>query len=92
MDFLENNRPKPEDVMPFIKLSAIMGTPPPESMAASKMDSPEEDAAEWEADQPEEEEMPAATAPVEQIVPRQPLPKLDGASVRNMLNRTPAAR
>jgi hypothetical protein len=26
MDFLEANRPKPEDVMPFIKLSAIVGS------------------------------------------------------------------
>ena len=45
MDFLENNRPAPEEVMPFIKISAIVGFQKPKAAAATPapvIDQPEE--------------------------------------------------
>jgi curved DNA-binding protein CbpA len=88
MDFLENNRPKPEDVMPFIKLSAIMGAAPPEA--------PQEETPQQQETEPQAEELepPAAAAAhlEEPVAPRAPLPKLDGASIRSMLNRAQPTR
>jgi curved DNA-binding protein CbpA len=81
MDFLETNRPKPEDVMPFIKLSAIVGSDATEKTEAVKTEV-------------EKTEVPAPAKPeIPKPVPaRAALPKLDGNSVRGMLSRSSSQR
>jgi curved DNA-binding protein CbpA len=111
MDFLEHNRPNPEEVMPFIRPSAIMNggqaeaaeayrsnAPRPETAKAgvAKAEAAELEAAKPEAGKPEDANGDAAQPQL--VATRSPephrasRPKLDGASVRSMLNRTQPTR
>jgi curved DNA-binding protein CbpA len=91
MDFLEANRPDPEEVMPFIKLAAIVGfqAPKPEAVVAASSQEPsveesaieERDDAEIEA---ELEPQPVSSAPTPVA---RAIGKLDGNMIRNMASR-----
>lgn len=97
MDFLEQNRPNPEEVMPFIRPSAIMNGEQADAAEAFRNNAPRPDTAKTEAaksaseppnvqDALQTEEAPVATpAPA-------PIAKLDGASIRNMLHRMQPTR
>ncbi len=106
MDFLEQNRPNPEEVMPFIRLTAIMGGAQAEAAAAARA-TPEPEKAQLAgaesatllANAPEAAAIeskpvePSAVDP-QPVTATQPasLPKLDAASIRNMLNRAQPTR
>lgn len=94
MDFLEANRPDPEEVMPFIKLSAIVGfqVAKPEAPIAIEEPSIEELAAEepaleeLEGAEPEAELEPQPVFSVATPAQRM-IGKLDGNTIRSMAGR-----
>jgi curved DNA-binding protein CbpA len=122
MDFLEHNRPNPEEVMPFIRPSAIMNGGQAQAAEAYRQNAPRPESAKPELHAVEEEATVAESSPAapqantsaanqpegDRPEPRPtrqdthpqpvatrsaepqraPRPKLDGASVRSMLNRT----
>jgi hypothetical protein len=101
MDFLEHNRPNPEEVMPFIRPSAIMNGGQAEAAEAYRSNTPRPEAAKTEATKLEAAKTQpktadAQTAEAQPAVAAEPqassLPKLDGASIRNMLNRVQPTR
>jgi curved DNA-binding protein CbpA len=87
MDFLETKRPDPEEVMPFIKVSAIMGfrQPKPEPVAEEQPPAQEAAAESYEV----LEAVPVARQPVTQVpaLAAPPAAKLDGNAIRSMALR-----
>jgi curved DNA-binding protein CbpA len=86
MDFLEANRPNPEEVMPFIKLTAIVSPEPAEGLDATT------------PPQESEPETPVAPAPgvakSGPVLPqtRTTVSKPEGNAVRSMLGRANSLR
>jgi curved DNA-binding protein CbpA len=102
MDFLETKRPDPEEVMPFIKLSAIVGFQKPKAVAATPAAAVEEAEdmeleAELEAELEPEPVLSVAQPVTQPIVEPSAQPttqpsarsvgKLDGNAIRGMATR-----
>jgi len=83
MDYLETKRPEPEEIMPFIKVSAIVGSASRKPVAQPIPQAAKEPEDEAEAEsEPELQPQPVMAAPS-----RPPLGKLDGNTIRNMASR-----